>query len=608
MSDLLTQTPLSTISLFKLSLDTLEATLSSITTTLTCPICQDLPTHPYILPSCGHSFCYSCIKSWLECNPSCPICRKALNDKIPVLNQVVKGVVRGVYDGVVNELSKRSNHKENEILEIIKKEIRNKTNKELGNLSSTDSDSSEESSTDDSADGSTLGKLMHKTNASKKKIRQEKKERKKFNESLSAVQLESLSQLKQVISWKYEKDFEYKQDEVSGFIWIQKLSKKFGRAVVDNDDGVPRCSACHWELVDGQCENCGRTMIGWQDRDDGENLYEDDGWEEESRMRRSTEDGYSSGLVDEEAYEDDDEEEAEYSESEYTDWGEDEELPSHLRREPVVVHKIRTANDVILVTEAGENPVPGAPIKVRRRTSSSRRFERHNENNFRRRGEPEEYESDDGFVVDDGDIEEDEDEDDESILPVDDELASGDEDLLDSNRHTRIDSDEDLINHRPATKPIVLLTDDEEEDSDEENDAVRHRRNSHRRKTVIELSDSNDSDDLPMGRKRSHAILSEENEENEDEEESEDDSENSDDDDVEEEDVVDEEEEEENEQEEENQNPSNLKDEMDLDSSQTSSDDELPSDTRRNTSPFFRNSNKAKSKSLKKKQKKQRRI
>jgi hypothetical protein len=55
---------------------------------VTCQVCLELFTNPQVI-ECGHSFCYSCIKSWIEQNKddngSCPTCRNALTQK-PQLN------------------------------------------------------------------------------------------------------------------------------------------------------------------------------------------------------------------------------------------------------------------------------------------------------------------------------------------------------------------------------------------------------------------------------------------------------------------------------------------------------------------------------------------
>eukprot|EP01105_Mastigella_eilhardi_P001671 TRINITY_DN119_c0_g1_i5.p1 TRINITY_DN119_c0_g1~~TRINITY_DN119_c0_g1_i5.p1 ORF type:complete len:409 (-),score=113.66 TRINITY_DN119_c0_g1_i5:77-1303(-) len=43
----------------------------------TCPICQDAPTDPVVLP-CHHVFCEECISEWLAGQKTCPMCRDAI--------------------------------------------------------------------------------------------------------------------------------------------------------------------------------------------------------------------------------------------------------------------------------------------------------------------------------------------------------------------------------------------------------------------------------------------------------------------------------------------------------------------------------------------------
>jgi hypothetical protein len=45
---------------------------------LICPICQDIFLEPSITSSCFHSFCKQCIKTSLQSDSSCPLCRKRL--------------------------------------------------------------------------------------------------------------------------------------------------------------------------------------------------------------------------------------------------------------------------------------------------------------------------------------------------------------------------------------------------------------------------------------------------------------------------------------------------------------------------------------------------
>lgn len=70
-----------------------NSALVELVKNISCPICQDVPTQPYMLPLCGHSFCYSCIKYWFQCNPSCPVCRMAIGENKPVVNHSLKRVI-----------------------------------------------------------------------------------------------------------------------------------------------------------------------------------------------------------------------------------------------------------------------------------------------------------------------------------------------------------------------------------------------------------------------------------------------------------------------------------------------------------------------------------
>ncbi|TID30613.1 hypothetical protein CANINC_000768 [Pichia inconspicua] len=174
--------------------------LNDIVSQFSCPICQDVPTQPYLLPTCGHTFCYDCIKSWFPCNPSCPVCRSIIGENKPILNHMLKNLIDNV----------------------------------ISNLQS-------------------------------------------LIDSQSAIALNN---------WKIERNKDYEIDKASDFPWLKNIAAKWGRAVVDNEDGVPRCSACHWELVDGHCENCGRTMVGWHDRLDGDEIDDDEDDEEDENLFR----------------------------------------------------------------------------------------------------------------------------------------------------------------------------------------------------------------------------------------------------------------------------------------------------------------------------------
>lgn len=171
----------------------LQTILNNLSIQLCCSICQDITIQPFVLPSCGHSFCYSCIKHWFAQNPSCPICRKPIGIMKPISNLLLKNLIDCLLDDLVKTLQ-----------------------------------------------------LLNFKNS--KKI------------------------ITNLNNWKNEKNEEFNIDSVNNFIWLNKINEKWATSIVDNEDGVPRCSACHWELIDGMCENCGRRMMGWQDRNDGDDL------------------------------------------------------------------------------------------------------------------------------------------------------------------------------------------------------------------------------------------------------------------------------------------------------------------------------------------------
>ena len=51
-----------------------------------CVICMTISDEPYILSTCGHSFCKSCLYSLSKPTITCPICRQ----ECPNLNSIVK--------------------------------------------------------------------------------------------------------------------------------------------------------------------------------------------------------------------------------------------------------------------------------------------------------------------------------------------------------------------------------------------------------------------------------------------------------------------------------------------------------------------------------------
>lgn len=387
----------------------LKKSLIEILSQLSCPICQDVPTQPHLLPTCGHTFCYDCIKSWFPCNPSCPVCRAVIGEKKPILNHALKSVIHAVF--------------------------------------------------------SNLQSLTDQNTA------------------------------RSLNDWLIERNREYNTDRESDFPWLKKIPDNWARAVVDNEDGVPRCSACHWELIDGHCENCGRTMVGWQDRSDGDEIDGDEDDEEDENLFRhqhvtdgalsSDYDDYDNGLRD---------------------------MPNRF------VHNEADDDDDEDDEEEDDDGVLD-----------------------------EEYESDDGFVVEDDDVsrmeesdddDDDDDEDEEFDKRADSQLESGDEDIIHTATRTNpskpiftdsdpdivelsdIDSDNDLIKTPHTTsnrknkskkqknshiKNIVKIP-----SSDEENDAIN-----------IDLEQDSDDELLNTFRSSKKPILPDSDEEEEEEEQKE---------------------------------------------------------------------------------------
>ncbi|CAM0134754.1 unnamed protein product [Umbelopsis sp. WA50703] len=66
----------------------LEAGLTKLRNALQCSICVELFTEPHTV-DCGHTFCYQCLKQWLEIRKQCPTCRKTLTRR-PMLSFTIQ--------------------------------------------------------------------------------------------------------------------------------------------------------------------------------------------------------------------------------------------------------------------------------------------------------------------------------------------------------------------------------------------------------------------------------------------------------------------------------------------------------------------------------------
>lgn len=75
-----------------------EALLRTVTKgvsgSLNCTVCQELMFVPFIL-SCGHTFCYSCLREWFKSRPDCPLCRHKVG-RPPTLNIIVRELLNGM--------------------------------------------------------------------------------------------------------------------------------------------------------------------------------------------------------------------------------------------------------------------------------------------------------------------------------------------------------------------------------------------------------------------------------------------------------------------------------------------------------------------------------
>ncbi|EPY50045.1 ubiquitin-protein ligase E3 [Schizosaccharomyces cryophilus OY26] len=56
----------------------LPSFLAKLKKTIDCPICTETLQRPFTT-SCGHTYCYECLKSWLKESKSCPTCRQKIH-------------------------------------------------------------------------------------------------------------------------------------------------------------------------------------------------------------------------------------------------------------------------------------------------------------------------------------------------------------------------------------------------------------------------------------------------------------------------------------------------------------------------------------------------
>ena len=113
----------------------------------TCTICQNETSLPYNLITCGHVFCFLCIKTWvLDGHIECPTCETSIDDNLDnvVIDNISdkKLVIDGdtiifwVYSSAFNNVWWCYNDSQNEHIETIYQDYVKRQNMEL----STDSD------------------------------------------------------------------------------------------------------------------------------------------------------------------------------------------------------------------------------------------------------------------------------------------------------------------------------------------------------------------------------------------------------------------------------------------------------------------------------------
>ena len=82
---------------------------------LTCPICKCIFKDPYMLTTCGHTFCFFCIKKAQARDPRCPVCLievKNVNDPSTLVQNIT-------IDNLISQHKKQRNQKNSSYLSDI---------------------------------------------------------------------------------------------------------------------------------------------------------------------------------------------------------------------------------------------------------------------------------------------------------------------------------------------------------------------------------------------------------------------------------------------------------------------------------------------------------
>lgn len=73
--------------------------LAKITSVVECSVCSEIMNVPF-MGSCGHTFCYECLKSWFTNKVNCPTCRQSF-EYPPVLDVPLKDISRNITDLII---------------------------------------------------------------------------------------------------------------------------------------------------------------------------------------------------------------------------------------------------------------------------------------------------------------------------------------------------------------------------------------------------------------------------------------------------------------------------------------------------------------------------
>lgn len=109
-----------------------DSIVLQIVSILECAICLDVMHVPFVC-SCGHSFCFGCLRSWLKNKLNCPTCRSDLKDP-PVLNIHLRDVSKMLTETFIDSMEEgyqKQNSKDARAAQIREYEVALNSKKDL---------------------------------------------------------------------------------------------------------------------------------------------------------------------------------------------------------------------------------------------------------------------------------------------------------------------------------------------------------------------------------------------------------------------------------------------------------------------------------------------